>query len=107
VGNIYADEALFAARIDPRRAAGSLQPAEVARLHEAVQQVLAEAIQRKGSSLGLASTNYQRPGGEAGGYQAAHKVFRRTGQPCPLCATPIERTVVAQRSTHFCPACQH
>jgi len=106
VGNIYADEALHAAAIDPRRAAGSLSNEEVARLHGSVQQVLADAIARKGSSLGLASTNYQRPGGGAGGYQELHQVFRRTGQPCPRCGARIERVIVAQRSTHFCPACQ-
>ncbi|MGL4650593.1 MAG: bifunctional DNA-formamidopyrimidine glycosylase/DNA-(apurinic or apyrimidinic site) lyase [Caldilineaceae bacterium] len=106
VGNIYADEALFAARIDPRRPAGSLSIEEVARLHGVVQSVLAEAIQRKGSSLGLASTNYQRPGGGAGGFQEEHRVFRRTGEPCPQCGTPIVRVVLGQRSTHFCSSCQ-
>ncbi len=106
VGNIYADEALFAAGIDPRRAAGTLSPDEVARLLGAVQQVLAAAILRKGSSLGSASTNYQRPDGSAGGYQEAHRVFQRTGQPCLVCGAPIERVVLAQRSSHFCPHCQ-
>jgi formamidopyrimidine-DNA glycosylase len=106
VGNIYADEALHVAQIDPRRAAGSLSPAEVAALLAALRSVLADAIAHKGSSLGLAITNYQRPGGESGGYQEAHRVFRRTGEPCLRCGAPIARVVIAQRSTHFCPECQ-
>jgi formamidopyrimidine-DNA glycosylase len=106
VGNIYADEALFEARMHPARPGASLSPDEVERLHVAVQLVLARAINGGGSSLGSGSTNYVRPGGEAGGYQEEHRVFRRTGQPCPICATPIQRLRIAQRSTHFCPSCQ-
>ncbi len=106
VGNIYADEALFAAGIDPRRPAGTLSSAEVARLHKAIRDVLARAIGRGGSSLGSAGTNYRRPGGQSGGFQKEHNVFRRTGQPCPHCGAPIERVIVGQRSTHFCPQCQ-
>jgi formamidopyrimidine-DNA glycosylase len=106
VGNIYADEALFEARLHPSRPGVSLSPDEVARLHAAIRLVLAQAILRGGSSLGSSSTNYVRPGGDAGGYQEEHRVFRRTGQPCPNCATAIQRLRVAQRSTHFCPSCQ-
>jgi formamidopyrimidine-DNA glycosylase len=109
IGNIYADEVLFAAHIHPARPAGTLQPAEVKRLHKAIRTLLARAVALGGSSLGGASTNYRRPvgpDGQTGAFQAEHQVFRRTGQPCPRCGAPIERMIVAQRSTHFCPKCQ-
>lgn len=102
VGNIYADEALFLAGIDPRRGGGELTGAEVERLHGAVRSVLRAAIAGRGSSL----QNYAPPGGERGSFQESHRVFRRTGQPCDTCGAPIERIVLAQRSTHFCPQCQ-
>ncbi len=107
VGNIYADEALFRAGIHPARAGGSLTPEEIERLVPAVAAVLAEGIAAAGSSLGTSGLqNYSRPGGQAGGFQDEHRVFRRTGQPCIVCGAPIERIVLAQRSTHFCPQCQ-
>jgi formamidopyrimidine-DNA glycosylase len=107
VGNIYADEALFAAAIHPARAGGLLELDEIERLLENVKTVLEGGIERRGSSLGdSGAQNYVRPGGESGGYQDEHKVFRKTGQPCPVCTTTIERIVLAQRSTHFCPNCQ-
>lgn len=107
VGNIYADEALFRAAIHPIRAGDSLQPVELEKLHAAVCAVLAEGIARQGSSLGGSSLqNYVRPSGEPGGFQEEHRVFRRTGLACHVCETSIERMVIAQRSTHFCPVCQ-
>ena len=107
VGNIYADEALYAARIHPARSGGGLSPNQVARLHAAVVEILARAIQLQGSSLGTSNLqNYSRPGGQPGGYQEEHRVFRRTGEPCPRCGHAIERIVIAQRGTHFCPVCQ-
>lgn len=107
VGNIYADEALFRAQIHPARRGGSLSETEIERLHEAVAAVLAQGIDRRGSSLGRSALqNYLPPSGTPGSAQEAHQVFRRTGQPCPVCGTPIERIVLAQRSTHFCPVCQ-
>ena len=107
VGNIYADEALFRAGIHPARTGGSLSEAEVVRLFGAIREVLAAGIDHAGSSLGPSSVqNYVRPGGELGGYQAQHKVFQRTGKPCLVCGAPIQRIVIAQRSTHFCPVCQ-
>ncbi len=107
VGNIYADEALFLAGIHPARPAGSLQPAEVERLCAAVQSVLARGIALQGSTLGgSALQNYRRPGGETGGFQNEFRVYGRAGQPCPTCGAPIERVVIAQRSSHFCPTCQ-
>ena len=107
MGNIYADEALFAAGIAPLRAGGDLSAAEVTALHDAVRHVLAEGIAARGSSLGGSSLqNYLRPTGEQGGFQEQHQVFRRTGEPCRTCGRPIERIIVAQRSTHYCPHCQ-
>jgi formamidopyrimidine-DNA glycosylase len=107
VGNIYADESLFLAGVHPARPGGELTSEEISRLHAAIRAILTQAIDARGSSLGGSSLqNYQRPGGESGGYQDRHQVFQRTGQPCPVCGTPIERIVLAQRSTHFCPACQ-
>jgi len=102
VGNIYADESLFRARIDPRRAGGSLVLEEIERLHLALRDVLLEGIEAQGSSV----QNYAPPTGAKGGFQEQFQVFRRSGEPCFACGTPISRTVLAQRSTHFCPACQ-
>lgn len=107
VGNIYADEALFHARIHPMRAAGGLNASEVATLHNAIRQVLTAGIAKAGSSLGGSSLqNYSRPAGAPGGFQEEFQVFRRTGQPCRQCGAPVARIVVAQRGTHFCPHCQ-
>ncbi|MBE2238859.1 MAG: bifunctional DNA-formamidopyrimidine glycosylase/DNA-(apurinic or apyrimidinic site) lyase [Caldilineaceae bacterium] len=107
IGNIYADEALFHARLHPMRAANGLNASEVATLHDAIRQVLAAGIAKAGSSLGGSSLqNYSRPGGAPGGFQKEFQVFRRTGQPCRQCGAPVERIVVAQRGTHFCPHCQ-
>jgi len=107
VGNIYADEALFRAGVHPLRTGGSLTPAEIDRLRVAVAAVLTEGIAAAGSSLGSSSLqNYSRPSGQAGSFQEEHRVFRRTGQPCFTCGAPIQRIVVGQRSTHFCPTCQ-
>jgi len=107
VGNIYADESLYLAGIHPARAGGALHADEIAKLQAAIRAVLSKAITARGSSLGVSSIqNYQRPNGEPGGYQLEHRVFQRTGQPCFHCGTPIERMVIAQRSTHFCPNCQ-
>jgi len=107
LGNIYVDEVLFASRIHPLRAGNNLTASEITTIHGAIQHILSHAIDKGGSSLGGSSLqNYLRPGGEQGGYQETHRVFRRTGQPCPVCSETIERIVVAQRSTHFCPRCQ-
>ncbi len=101
VGNIYADEALFLAKIHPQRA-GGMSAQEVAALRDAVRTVLAQGIAGQGSSL----QNYAPPSGEKGSFQEQHAVFRRTGQPCPTCGHPIDRIKLAQRRTHFCPHCQ-
>lgn len=102
VGNIYADEALFMARIDPRRPAQRLTQAECVRLVRALRQVLVRAIELGGSSI----RDYVQPDGTDGRYQTQRKVYQKRGQPCLRCKTPIQRIVLAQRATHFCPACQ-
>jgi len=106
VGNIYADEALWAARIHPARGSATLSRAEVTRLYRAVREVLRRGIENQGTSLGTASTNFYSTGGRRGRNQDALRVFRRAGEPCPRCGTAIERLVVAQRGTHICPRCQ-
>jgi len=107
LGNIYADEALFAAGIHPQRPARVLTQPDCNRLHTAIRQTLATAIREGGSSLGGSDlTNYRRPIGVQGRFQFRLHVYQRTGKPCTVCGTPIERIRLAQRSTHFCPHCQ-
>ena len=102
VGNIYADESLFRAGIRPRRLAGRLSRAELARLHTALQQVLRNAIALGGSSV----SDYVDADGVKGFFQLEHRVYRRTGQPCLVCQSPIRRVLLAGRGTHFCSVCQ-
>ena len=102
LGNIYADEALFAARIHPRRLANTLTDAEVRRLHRAMRRVLNDALTNRGSSF----RDYVDAAGREGTHHLQVKVFRRTGQPCYVCRTEIARIKVGGRSTHFCPRCQ-
>jgi formamidopyrimidine-DNA glycosylase len=102
VGNIYADESLFRAKIRPRRMAARLTAQELDRLHTAVQKVLREAIRLGGSSV----SDYVDAAGERGFFQLRHYVYMRTGQPCLVCRTPIRRIVIAGRGTHYCPVCQ-
>ncbi|MBM3156669.1 MAG: DNA-formamidopyrimidine glycosylase [Chloroflexi bacterium] len=102
IGNMYADEALFLARIHPLRAAGSLNEDEIKRLHHAIREVLRNAIGRGGASI----SDYRRPGGETGSQQNAFYVAHRGGETCKVCATPIERIPVRNRGTYFCPRCQ-
>jgi formamidopyrimidine-DNA glycosylase len=102
VGNIYADEALFLAGIRPRRQAARLTRAELTRLRTALIRVLRHAIRLGGSSV----SDYVDADGVRGFFQLRHKVYQRTGQPCLVCDTPIQRITLAGRSTHFCPSCQ-
>ena len=99
IGNIYADEALFRARIHPLRPGGSLKEEEIERLVDAVREVLRQALAEMGTTL----RDYRRPDGSVGEFQNSLQVFRRTGEPCPSCGAPIQRIVVGGRSTHFCP----
>ncbi|HEV2711157.1 MAG TPA: bifunctional DNA-formamidopyrimidine glycosylase/DNA-(apurinic or apyrimidinic site) lyase [Edaphobacter sp.] len=102
VGNIYADESLFRAGIRPRRHAGRLTRAELTRLRTALIEVLKHAIKLGGSSV----SDYVDADGIAGFFQLHHNVYSRTGEPCHVCKTPIQRIVIGGRSTHFCPHCQ-
>ncbi len=101
VGNIYADEALWAARLHPLRPASSLRPADEKRLYDEVRRVLGEAVERRGSSV----DDYTAPDGD-GSMQERLRVYQRTGEPCPRCGRRIRRIVVGARSTHFCSWCQ-
>ena len=105
IGNIYADESLFSARIHPRRIANTLTKREAGRLLEAIRKHLSQAIEHRGTSLGTGEGNFSSEG-KRGGHGNELHAFGRTGQPCPACGTNIERTVIAQRATHFCPRCQ-
>ena len=100
LGNIYADEALFRARIHPL--AAGLGRERALRLHEAIVDVLSEAVAKGGSSV----SDYVDADGRQGWFQFEHRVYRRTGEPCQVCGTPIKRMLVAQRGTHYCPRCQ-
>ena len=102
VGNIYADEALWRARLHPLKAANTLRPDEVRRLHRAVRQVLRQGIENRGSSF----SDYVGADGQPGQNAERLAVYRRTEEPCFRCGRPIRRIVVGQRSTHFCPHCQ-
>jgi formamidopyrimidine-DNA glycosylase len=102
IGNIYADESLFRAAIRPRRRAASLTRAELSRLYDAIQGVLAEAIAAGGSSI----SDYVDAAGDAGFFQLQHRVYGREDEPCLGCKSPIKRIVIAGRSSHYCPRCQ-
>ena len=102
VGNIYADESLFRAKIRPRRRASTLTRDQLARLYTAVQEVLREAIALGGSSI----SDYVDSDGEEGFFQLKHRVYGREGEPCLVCKTSIKRIVIAGRSSHYCAKCQ-
>src|SRR6266480_4495184 len=102
VGNIYADEALWRARIDPRRSAGELDVPEIRALHRGIRRSLEAGIARQGATL----RDYRTPDGAAGGMQHEFKVYGRGGEPCPRCRAAIEKTRVGGRGTWFCPGCQ-
>ncbi|MGA7696920.1 MAG: bifunctional DNA-formamidopyrimidine glycosylase/DNA-(apurinic or apyrimidinic site) lyase [Candidatus Sulfotelmatobacter sp.] len=102
VGNIYADESLFRAGIRPRRRASTITRDRLAKLHVSVKEVLREAIALGGSSI----SDYVDADGEEGFFQLQHRVYGREGQPCLVCKTPIQRVVIAGRSSHYCPTCQ-
>jgi formamidopyrimidine-DNA glycosylase len=102
VGNIYADESLFRARVRPRRRAASLTREELGRLHQSVREVLKEAIALGGSSI----SDYVDSDGEEGFFQLQHRVYGREGEACLVCRTPVKRVVIAGRSAHYCPKCQ-
>ena len=102
VGNIYADEALFSSRIHPEAPVDRISPGKLRALAQGIVDTLESGIANHGTSF----STFETTRGAAGANQAHLRVFRRTGQPCPVCARPIRRIVVAQRSTHYCSNCQ-
>lgn len=102
VGNIYADESLWRARIHPARLASSLTLKEAAELRRVLQDILRHAIAMRGSSI----SNFLDAAGEPGEYQRRHRAYGREDQPCYRCRTLIRRIIVAGRSSYFCPQCQ-
>jgi formamidopyrimidine-DNA glycosylase len=102
VGNIYADESLFRARVHPARIASNLTQKQLATLYRAVREILTVAIRLRGSSI----SDYVDSEGNRGEFQQRHRVYQREGKPCVRCREKIRRVIVAGRSSHFCPRCQ-
>lgn len=102
VGNIYASEALFAARVSPRRPAGRLRRADAEKLVNAIRSILTAAIAAGGSTI----SDYRNSKGESGSFQDRFLVYDREAAPCPGCGSPIRSRVIAGRSTFWCPKCQ-
>ena len=102
VGNIYADESLWKAKIHPAHLGARLKPAQLAKLYRALQEILRKAIVLRGSSI----SDFLDAEGVPGDYQRHHRVYDREGKGCVRCKTPIRRVVVAGRSSYFCPQCQ-
>lgn len=98
VGNIYSDEALFRARVHPRKPSDELSEAEADLLLQSIRAVLEEGIERNGASIDWVY--------RGGSFQNHFRVYQRTGEPCQVCGTPIQRILLGQRGTHFCPHCQ-
>lgn len=102
LGNIYVDEALHAAGVHPERLANSLTDEQWSKLHEAVKSTLARAVEAGGSSI----KSYVNGQGEMGMFQHALHVYGRKNEPCNTCQSPLQKTVVGGRGTHFCEKCQ-
>ncbi|HSC44233.1 MAG TPA: bifunctional DNA-formamidopyrimidine glycosylase/DNA-(apurinic or apyrimidinic site) lyase [Candidatus Acidoferrum sp.] len=102
VGNIYADESLWLAKIHPAKIGSKLKPDELERLRAGLRKILLKAIELRGSSI----SDFVDSGGIPGDYQQHHKVYGREGQKCFRCGAKIKRIIVAGRSSHFCPYCQ-
>jgi formamidopyrimidine-DNA glycosylase len=102
IGNIYADESLWRARIHPMRIGATLKPDEIHRLYRSMRDVLNEAIRLRGSSV----SDYVDSEGRRGEFQLRHRVYQRQGKKCFRCGATIRRAIVAGRSSHFCPRCQ-
>jgi formamidopyrimidine-DNA glycosylase len=102
LGNIYVDEILFAAGVHPTRKADALTQEEIKTIHAATHEILERAIELRGTTFG----SYHDAFGESGKFQHQLKVFTRAGEPCLICGTKIEKSRVAGRGTHVCPACQ-
>jgi formamidopyrimidine-DNA glycosylase len=102
VGNIYADEALWRARLHPLRPAGGLDAEEIAALHRGIRAALRAGIARQGATL----STYRTPDGETGRMQEEFHAYGRESEPCDRCGTPIEKIRTAGRGTWYCPSCQ-
>ena len=102
MGNIYVDEALWRARLNPLRPADGLEPGEVRRLHRGIRAALEHGLARQGSTL----RDYRLPDGSGGSMQDEFRVYGRGGEPCDRCGSPIAKTRVAGRGTWYCPTCQ-
>jgi len=102
LGNIYADESLFGAKIHPAQKIDQLTFPQLRKLHQAIQKILKKAIKAGGSSI----ENYYNVNGGIGSFQLQHKVYGREGLPCKKCGTKIKRIKISQRSSYFCPRCQ-
>jgi formamidopyrimidine-DNA glycosylase len=102
IGNIYADEMLFESGIHPLAPAAGLSRPRADRLRAAMRDVLGRAVAAGGSSI----RNYRNADGEIGHFQDDHRVYGRTGGPCPRCGRPIRRRMIGGRSSHYCPRCQ-
>jgi formamidopyrimidine-DNA glycosylase len=102
LGNIYADESLFAAGLDPRTPTARIGPTRARRLHRAMLETLTRAIAMEGTTL----ATYVSPESRPGRFKSQLQVFRRTGEPCPRCGRAVRRVRLAGRSTHFCTRCQ-
>jgi formamidopyrimidine-DNA glycosylase len=102
VGNIYADEALWRAKIHPLRPVGTLKPKQIEALHEAVIHVLNLGIDSKGATI----DDYRDAAGQEGSFQTKFQVHLREGEPCPRCGTRIKKIRAAGRGTYYCPRCQ-
>jgi formamidopyrimidine-DNA glycosylase len=106
LGNIYVDEALWAAGLHPMRSSNSLTGAETQRLHRSIRSVLRRGLRNMGTTLGTGATTFYSVAGNRGRNRDELNVFRQTGAPCPRCRAAIVRLLVGQRSTHICPVCQ-
>ena len=102
IGNIYADEILWAAKINPETPANTLTSGQFDSIYKFTREILKKAIELRGTS----SSDYRDTKGEKGRYEARLNAYRRTGLPCKRCQTPIERITLGGRGTHFCPNCQ-
>ena len=102
IGNIYADESLWQARIHPARLASRLSSADLKRLWNAIRRVLQQAIEDRGSSI----SDFVDAEGQPGEYQQRHRAYGREGKPCFRCRAKIRRDIIAGRSSYFCPRCQ-
>lgn len=102
LGNIYVDESLFAARINPERLANSLSPLEIKKLWEVIKQIIKKAVNERGTTF----SNYVDSRGRSGNFSRFLKVYGRSGKACPTCGVPLKKKKVAGRGTHYCAYCQ-